>query len=187
MLWSNNLSKAKEENGFTLVELMWAALLTVMLVASVFGALQVGMKASTSASKVAQFVDQGTTAMRVMERYLRQAMVLAETDRFYIRISTEKGTEDNEYITVEYYLYNGVLYQRIEGKESKLAENVRNAEKNLPLFVYLDENGSEITDPTLRQSETRIIKINLYLDDDLAKDPAGIYLTSQVSLRNFNL
>jgi|GEM_PF-6021276 len=186
MLWLSSFLKENEENGFTLVELMWAVLLVVILLASVFGALQVGMKTSVSTSKVSLFIDQGTAALRLMEKNLRQAMILSELEPYYIKILTETGTA-NSHITVEYYVYNGTLYQRINGRERRLAENVRNIEKNMPLFVYIDENGSEIAEISLRKSKTKIIKINLYLDDDLGKDPAGIYLNSQVFLRNFNL
>jgi type II secretory pathway pseudopilin PulG len=187
MCLSNNRGLSSRQYGFTLVELMWAMLLTVILLLSVFGALQVGMKASVSTTRAAIFLDQGTAAIRSMGRYLRQAMVIAEAQPYYIRLTIEKGNQDNQYLTIEYYIYNGILYQRIKNVEKRLVENVRNMEKGLPLFTYFDSNGNEITDPTLRKSETRIIKINLFIDDNLNREPAGLALTDQVFLRNFNL
>lgn len=49
------LKKVTEESGYTLVELLWATLLTLLVLASVLGALQVGMRSTTVASKTTFF------------------------------------------------------------------------------------------------------------------------------------
>lgn len=179
--------KRFNEDGFTLIELMWAMVLAVMLLGAVFGALQVGMRSSLMTSKTTFFVDQATSSIRVMQKYVRQASIISSAQPNYLRISVEKATAENRYDVYEFYISNKRLYERVNGFEKVLAENVRNVDLNVPLFRYYKEGGAEITDPTLRLSLTRSIKITLVVDDDLNNEPPKVTITETVFLRNFNL
>lgn len=177
----------RNEHGFTLVELMWAMVLAVLLLGSVFSALQVGMRSSLLTSKTATFIDQGTSAIRTMQKYIRQASLINEARSDYLRISVEKPSGENVYDTYEYYIQGNKLYQKINGTPRVILENVCNTSLNKPLFRYYGEGESEITDPSLVRSFTRAIKITLFIDDNLNKEPPSIKIEETVYLRNFNL
>lgn len=179
--------KLNRQKGFTLVELIWAAALALFVLLAIFGALQVAMRGAIVSNKIAQFTDQGSSALRVMDRYIRQAMILSEANENYLRFSTEKPAAENQNITIEFRLYNRVLYMSIDGKQRKIAENVRNEELGIPLFRYYKDDNIEITDPTIRLSESKIIKITLIIDDNLSKEPEAIRLEDSVFLRNFSI
>lgn len=180
------LKKVTEESGYTLVELLWATLLTLLVLASVLGALQVGMRSTTVASKTTFFVDRGTAAVRTMQKHIRQAAVLAETDSNYLRITVERSSVENVFDTYEFYIFNRKLYKRVNGKEKVIVENVVNQDVNVPLFRYFKEGGQEITDPTLRKSFTRSIQITVVMDDNLNEEPPQFTVSEMVALRNFN-
>lgn len=177
----------KHENGYTLVELVWAAALAVLLLISIFGALQVGMRGANTSLKMTSFSDSGTSTMRVMSRYIRQAMVLSQTEDNYLRFSVERSQQDNVYSTVEFRIYNRSIYMIVDGREKVLARNIRNQDMNVPLLTYLGENYQVITDTTLRKSQSRSIVIQIIIDDDLNSEPAPLRLKETVSLRNFNI
>jgi hypothetical protein len=166
---------------------MWAAALAVFVLMAVFGALQVGMRGAIVSNKITQFTDQGTSAIRVMDRYIRQAMILSEAQNYYLRFSTEKPSMDNENMTVEFRLYNRVLYINVDGKTRKIAENVRNQDLGIPVFRYYTDDNVELTDQTLWLSQSKIIKITLIIDDNLQKEPEAIRLEDSIFLRNFSI
>lgn len=182
------ISSRKNDDAFTIVELMWSILLVVILLTSVFGALRVGLRGSLLTNKTTQFVDSGTTAARVMQKYIRQAVILNSTDNNYLRVSVEKSSEENSFNIIEFYIDGDKLYQKINNSNPiLLAENVKNNQLGIPLFTYYREGGHEIADPTLRKSLTRSIRIMIIIDDNLTKEPPRVTVSETVFLRNFNI
>lgn len=177
----------KKQYGFTLIEMMWAAALTLIVLAAVFGALRVGLLGGLNITKSIRFNDEGTAAVRVIERYLRQAMVLSETQDNYIRFSVEDSAQDNVYKTIEIGINGNELYYTMDGNKYVLSENVRNYFTGDPVFTYIANNGAEITDPTLRKSQTTMVRVHLIFDDDPDSPPPAFEVTTDISLRNFNI
>lgn len=177
----------RTQHGFTLVEMMWAAALTLIVLAAVFAALRVGLLGGLNITRSVQFGDEGTTAARIIERYLRQAMVLSETDDNYIRFSIEDSVQDNVYKTIEIGINGSELYYTVDGNKYVLSENLQNYFTGDSVFTYIANDGNTITDPTLRKSQTTMIRVHLIFDDDLDSPPPAFEVTTDISLRNFNI
>ena len=175
------------ESGFTLVELMWASALTVLILGALFAALRVGMTGDLLTGKRVQATDQGMTSMRLMEKYVRQAMVLSLTENYRIDFSVPRADDSNVLEDLSFRLVNGKLYYYRRGSGRVICENVRNQELSRPVFRYFNRYNAEIRDPSLRRSETTKIQLYLIIDDDMNRTPAPVELVTEVSLRNFNI
>lgn len=175
------------EHGFTLVELMWASALTVILLGVLFAALRVGMVGDLLTGKRVQSTDQGMTSLRLMEKYLRQAMVLSVTEDYRVDFSVPTAASADQLEQQSFRIVNGKLYfyRGVSGRV--ICENVRNQNLGKPLIRYFDRTNTEISDAGLRRSETTKVRIYLVIDDDLNRTPVPLELTTEVSLRNFNI
>lgn len=72
-------------------------------------------------------------------------------------------------------------YDLAQEQISLISSYVRNAP---PIFQYYNEQGVEITNPTLRLLDTRLIKILLVVNVDPNRPPDEFNLESSVQLRN---
>lgn len=181
------MNEGKKENGFTLVELMWASALTVIILAVLFTALRVGLFGNLITGARIQATDEGAASLRLMERYIRQAMIISDAQDYRIEFSVQNPTNPDTYETLAFRLLSRKLYYYRRGTGKLISSNVRNAELGKPIFKYYDSDGKEITDSTLKKTMTTLIQIELVIDDKLNEPPAPLNITSQVSLRNFNI
>lgn len=177
-----------EERGFTLVELLWASALTLVVLAALYAALSTGLTGSSMLSPRVQATDEGMTSIRLMERYIRQALILSICEKYQLKFSINTGgTGVYEYEDITFKI-SGTELLFVKGSYTKvICRNVKNVALNVPLFRYFDNKGNEITDPTLIKSYTTLVRVELVIDDNLSKPPSPLYLRTDINLRNFNI
>lgn len=181
------LNPFNSERGFTLVEMLWASALTLIVVAATFGALRVGLVGGMAISDRIQATDEGTLSMRLMERYIRQAMILTDCRDYYLKFSIEKPSGGNDYDEIVIKLYGDKLYLIRNGTGKVIANNVRNEDLGEPIFNYYNVNNQKIEDETLRQSETTLIETKILIDENIQENPEPLEVESDITLRNFNI
>lgn len=177
-----------KEDGFTLVELLWASALTLVVLAALFATLSTGLTGSLMLGPKVQATDEGMTSVRLMERYIRQAAILSICEENRIKFSINTGSEWSYSYEDITFQVTGTNLQFIRNSTSKvICTNVRNGTLGIPLFRYFDNQGQEISDPTLVKSRTTLIRTNLVIDDKISEPPSPLYLETDINLRNFNI
>ena len=182
------LFERRKEDGFTLVELLWASAITLVVLAALFAALSTGLSGSSMLGSKVQATDEGMTSMRLMERYIRQAAILSICEENRIKFSINTGSEGSyNYEDVTFQIL-GTNLQFVRDSTSKvICRNVRNGTLGIPLFRYFDNQGEEILDPTLVKSKTTLIRITLIIDNNISEPPSPLYIGTDINLRNFNI
>jgi hypothetical protein len=79
-----------------------------------------------------------------------------------------------------------LAYNSANEQFSDAAHNIRNATSS-PIFYYYDTNYDGTTPPLsypIDVSTIRLIKVSLFIDDDMLRAPDSIEVTTQISMRN---
>ena len=66
---------------------------------------------------------------------------------------------------------------------TQLSDNVRNVGHGVPVFVYYDNNGTQITDYT-RIGDVRFVSVSVQVDVDPSRSPTPFLIRSSAALRN---
>jgi prepilin-type N-terminal cleavage/methylation domain-containing protein len=195
------LSKNKKQ-GFTLVEILIATfILTLIGIAVVKFQIDIfSLNKMSSSNLVAQesarqIFKNFTSEVRSMSPsnagayYIDQAATSSLT--FYTNIDNDSDTEKVRYFLSGTTFKKGVInptgntYNPGNETIKELAHGITNATTSI--FSYYD-NGYDGTSAPLSQpvntSATKLIKINLIIDEDTTKLPPPLYMTTQVSIRN---
>ncbi len=184
------------EDGFTTMELIVVSVLTLVVLAAIYNIFDTGMDN-------ANLIDRNNRASRdvgknleIMSRYVRGTEGLdgpLETgDPSDYALSTRVDFDaDGQYEYITFRLDGAtkkllVTYKQHDGSVSTqtYGENVLNQALMLPIFTYLDQNGTELTDPSERAARTASVKIRLIIDDDLSAPPRAFDTETMVMLRN---
>ncbi|MFA5867638.1 MAG: prepilin-type N-terminal cleavage/methylation domain-containing protein [Actinomycetota bacterium] len=196
--------RGKGQAGYTLPEVLVSAIIGVLLLTAVFGILQSVMSsyyvqnAQAEAQAEAQF-----TMMRLVKE-IRQA------EKPLLAISINPGSVETLAFKADLnndgtseailYSYNGYLHKIVKqvnttgvydftaSPQETIASNIRN-NYSQTLFTFYGTSLTTPLDPTNPSADiinkTKLIKIRVVIDKDVAKPPAPIDLTSEIKLRNF--
>ncbi len=205
--FGKNLLRTNRDNtqaGYTLAEVMVSATIGVLLLTAVFGILQSVTQgyAVQSAQADAQAEAQLTMMRLIKEVRQAESPLLAiainpgnvETLVFKADLNND-GT--SEAILYSYSGYTRKIVKQVNttgtydfttSPQETIASNVRN-NNGQQLFTFYGTSLTTPLDPANPSSDiinkTKLIKVRLVVDKDLAKPPAPIDLTSEIKLRNF--
>ena len=183
--------KLKDNVGFTIVELMLAALLMFVVVSGV------SLTYFTSANATEDIISSTTSeidarvAMYRISKDIREAISIEEASSDGVKFISNVDS-DEEFEEVYYYLeyteyghYN--LYRKVDdGPEKIIAVNVINGSEDF-LKYYTDEGDNNLSSP-VDESELDSIKrvdINIFIDQEEPYESSRtMHLKTSVALRN---
>lgn len=193
-----------KQNGFTLLEVLISIAIFVFIALAVgnFGANIFSMNASTQANLSAQL--DGRKVLKHLVAELRSASPSSlgsypleqagtSTLIFYTNLDEDTAKERVRYYLSGSTLYRGVIhpsgnplsYAGAE-KTDSLIHNVSN-DSNTPLFEYFDSNQAGTSSPLVQPvtlADVRLIRATIIIDENPARPPSPITITTQVMMRN---
>jgi type II secretion system protein J len=160
--------------GFTLVEVMIVAALTLMAVSLSISSFLTLARASTSASAYAHMHAELRHAMDVLERDIRAGISVSGSDqanssRITLQVKTISGDEQ-----IVYYTYGTTLYRRQGGQARELANGLSSVN-----FTLLDANGAATT-----SANANTIEIVLKGSARILSNTCEDILQTRVQMRN---
>lgn len=179
--------RKKNEEGFTLVELLWVTSFIFVVLMAAFFIAETGFNVSRTTTAWVQAQSDARLAQRLITRYLRQAKALdaSKVTDYNLGFYAEADGDETSPEYFEVRLENTNLIFSRDGSQQIISTIARNAVDNRPLFTYYDRNGKVIADISRRPGDTRSIQMTLVTDLNPDSDPPPYILSTLVKLRNF--
>jgi len=190
------LENIKNEDGFTLVELIVVSVLSLVVLAAVVNVFASGMDDFQMVDEQTRAVRDSGKNMLYMAKYLRASEGLegppGEVNPADYGVTT-RGDYDNDGQAerIRYVLDSDTQQLNMtwidhtgSSRTQVYAESVRNAVLSVPVFTYYDINGAVLSNPTQRAAKTRSIQIRLVIDADPSRPPNELDTATTITLRN---
>lgn len=186
----------RTQDGFSLVELIVVASLTLVVLTALYNIFITGMDNYNMIDQQNRAVRDAGKNMSIIARYLRQSeglrgpLELGDPGDYGVstRVDLDNDTR-YEYVTFQLNAASRqlrVTFKEDDGSTSTqvYAEAVRNMDRGAAIFTYYDVNGNRITNAAERASRTASIQIRLITDVDTAKPPVAFDESTTITLRN---
>lgn len=193
---SGTLRVLRNEDGFTLVELIVVSVLSLVILAAVTNVFASGMRDYEMVEEQTRAVRDSGKNMLYMAKYLRASEGLMGPLEFgdpgdYAVCTSGDYDEDGQLEHITYVLDTGTrrlnrTYKDNTGATSTqvYAESVQNAYFGRPIFTYYNSAGANLTNPSQRAARTVSMRIRLIIDADTTRPPNELDTATTVSLRN---
>ena len=190
--------------GFTLVETLVVIAINAIILAVVMSSIQTLYKTNAYSIAQSQEIENARISIKNWIRDTRE-MTPAEDGSFPIATASStvfgffsdvNDTPDIEY--VEYRLSSSTMTRSVHTASGTppsydfntpdttriLSTNVQNTDLNQAVFVYYNNSGNEITNPTAMISDIRFIEIIMIVNVDPIQAPGEFRLQGSVAPRN---
>jgi len=186
---------ARNEEGFTIMELIVVSVLTLIVLAVVYNIFATGMDN-------ANMIDRNNRASRdvsknldLISRYIRSSEGLdgplksGDPGDYALCVRNDFDADGQfEYLTFSLDASGSLQMTEEQHTGATVTktwgENFQNQNLSRPIFTYLDSAGNELTDTTERAARTRSVRIRLVVDNDLTAPPQAFEAQTLVTLRN---
>ncbi len=201
--------KKINSKGFTLMELLIAiGIFSLVITGSTWFVIH-GLRYNNIIWEQLAVQNEGRRAVQNFVDDIRRseesslgAYSLAKTDEYEI-IFYANIDEDNAKERIHYWLDNGTLKRGITNPTGNplsyptadenivdISHSVVNYQKNVPLFLYFDENytgAGDYLEQPVTNIDVRLVKIQLELEKDPNKTPVPLHVESLGQIRNLKM
>ena len=194
--------RADRARGFSLIEMIVVIAITTMVVGALGSAIVFFYRSNSYAVEQAGAINSARKGVEFMSRDIREAAYGADGSFpvaligpyefiFYSDTDDDTRAERVRYRVNATVLEKGVIpptgdpaeYLSANETFSRVAEDVRNIARAIPVFVYFDDAGVQIT-VLSRVTDVAYARTNVIVDANPNRDPAEFSLRSSATLRN---